>query len=128
MAHGFNEFFPPDFEFVGGVKNKDWNAYHTMIVIDELARTGSTGVGWNLTGGGHPLFPFLLSLFRLSQEGRFLIPGDPGMLDPPQSLPVMLLFSTLTSRSLHWPAACHEVWVSQAEGGGCPAMSPRREA
>lgn len=33
------------------VKPEEWDGFHEMVVVDELARTGSGGLLWNLVGG-----------------------------------------------------------------------------
>lgn len=34
----------------GGIKYKDWDPFHEMIVLDELARCGSAGLLWGIQG------------------------------------------------------------------------------
>jgi hypothetical protein len=38
---------------IGGVKVEEFDHFHEFIVTDELARCGSGGVLWGLTGGKH---------------------------------------------------------------------------
>lgn len=51
LVHGFEHLLPPDEVLVGGVKVRDWDLFHTLVVMDEIARVGSAGVVWNLNGG-----------------------------------------------------------------------------
>jgi len=41
----------PDGTVFGGVKVEEWDGFHDMIVIDEIHRCGSLGVGQGLCGG-----------------------------------------------------------------------------
>jgi len=47
---------------VKSVPPEKWDHFHEMILTDELSRTGSGGLVWNLIGGygigGPPLFKF----------------------------------------------------------------------
>jgi alkylation response protein AidB-like acyl-CoA dehydrogenase len=47
---GFTTVFPPNFELIAGIKVKDWNDFHTLIVLDEFSRCGSAGVISNISG------------------------------------------------------------------------------
>lgn len=38
----------------GGVKAEEYDAFHELIVCDELSRCGSGGVVWGLIGGRDP--------------------------------------------------------------------------
>ncbi|GAA5869287.1 hypothetical protein JCM16303_000416 [Sporobolomyces ruberrimus] len=41
----------PDGTLFGGVKVEEWDGFHDMIIIDEIHRCGSLGVGQGLCGG-----------------------------------------------------------------------------
>jgi alkylation response protein AidB-like acyl-CoA dehydrogenase len=47
-------FWPTEYvgrEIMGGVKPEEWNAFHELILLDELSRCGSGGVVWGLQEG-----------------------------------------------------------------------------
>lgn len=45
-----NKYFP-DAVWIGGVPARDWTPFHSLVMLDELARAGSAGLIWNITGG-----------------------------------------------------------------------------
>lgn len=47
-GHVPEEYLP--FGLPAGIKPSEWDAFHEMIVIDELARCGSGGLLWGLQG------------------------------------------------------------------------------
>ncbi|CAO3672557.1 unnamed protein product [Umbelopsis ramanniana] len=48
-GHVPEEYLP--YGLPAGINPKDWDAFHEMIVIDEIARCGSGGLLWGLQGG-----------------------------------------------------------------------------
>ncbi|KAL9551022.1 hypothetical protein PS6_005211 [Mucor atramentarius] len=49
VGHVESEYVP--YELPGGVKPEDFDAFHHIIVADELSRSASGGVTWGLIGG-----------------------------------------------------------------------------
>ena len=70
--------FPPPSEYMeeirlpGGISPSDWDAFHDMIVIDEVARCGYLGVIWGLTCGNAIGCPPLINFGTAEQKAKFL--------------------------------------------------------
>jgi alkylation response protein AidB-like acyl-CoA dehydrogenase len=60
----------------GNVKVEDWDGFHDLIVIDEIARCGYLGVIWALTCGNSIGAPPLVNFGNAIQKSQFL----PGIL------------------------------------------------
>lgn len=60
-----------------GIKAREWDGFHDLIVIDEIARCGYLGVIWALTCGNSIGAPPLVNFGTDEQKRRFL----PGILD-----------------------------------------------
>lgn len=56
----------------GGIKPEDWDAFHDLIVIDEIARCGYLGIVWGLSGGNAIGVPPLINFGTREQKERFL--------------------------------------------------------
>ncbi|KFZ16189.1 hypothetical protein V502_05211 [Pseudogymnoascus sp. VKM F-4520 (FW-2644)] len=61
----------------GDIPLKDWDNWHTLIITDELARVGYTGVLWGLGGGSGIGVPPIVNFGTKEQKERFL----PGVAD-----------------------------------------------
>ncbi|KZL71680.1 acyl-CoA dehydrogenase [Colletotrichum tofieldiae] len=61
-----------DLELPGGVSPKEWDAFHDLIVTDEIARCGSLGVLWALGCGNAIACPPLVQLGTEEQKETFL--------------------------------------------------------
>ncbi|KUL82509.1 hypothetical protein ZTR_10653 [Talaromyces verruculosus] len=60
-----------------GVKAEDWDGFHDLIVIDEIARCGYLGVIWALTSGNSIRAPPFINFGTPEQKTRLL----PSILD-----------------------------------------------
>lgn len=60
-----------------GIKASEWDGFHDLIVIDEIARCGYLGIIWALTCGNSIGAPPLVNFGTDEQKRRFL----PGILD-----------------------------------------------
>lgn len=56
----------------GGVPPGEWDGFHDLVVIDEIARCGYLGVIWALSCGNSIGVPPLLNFGTLEQKRRFL--------------------------------------------------------
>ncbi|KAK5989571.1 Acyl-CoA dehydrogenase AFT10-1 [Cladobotryum mycophilum] len=56
----------------GNVAPKEWDGFHQMIVLDEVARCGYLGVVWGLTGGNAIGAPPLVNHGNEQQKQQFL--------------------------------------------------------
>ena len=63
-----------DIVLPGGIKAKDWDAFHDLICIDEIARCGYLGVIWALGCGDSIGCPPVVNFGNAEQKKRFL-PG-----------------------------------------------------
>lgn len=61
----------------GGVKAHEWDGFHDLIIIDEIARCGYLGVIWALTCGNSIGAPPLINFGTEEQKKRFV----PSILD-----------------------------------------------
>lgn len=61
----------------GGIRPEDWDGFHDLIVIDEVARCGYLGVIWALACGNSIGAPPLVHFGNAEQKQRFL----PAILD-----------------------------------------------
>ncbi|KFY69987.1 hypothetical protein V499_09558 [Pseudogymnoascus sp. VKM F-103] len=61
----------------GDILLKDWDNWHTLIITDELARVGYTGILWGLGGGNGIGVPPIANFGTQEQKDRFL----PGVAD-----------------------------------------------
>lgn len=61
----------------GGVAAAEWDGFHDLIVIDEIARCGYLGVIWALTCGNSIGAPPLINYGTAEQKRQFV----PGILD-----------------------------------------------
>lgn len=61
----------------GDIKPEEWDGFHDLIVIDEIARCGYLGVIWALTCGNSIGAPPLVHFGNKEQKQKFL----PGILD-----------------------------------------------
>jgi alkylation response protein AidB-like acyl-CoA dehydrogenase len=61
----------------GDVKASEWDGFHDLIVIDEVARCGYLGVIWALTCGNSIGAPPLINFGTDEQKRQFV----PGILD-----------------------------------------------
>ena len=70
--------YPPPSDFMGniqlpdGISPRDWDAFHDMILIDEVARCGYLGVIWGLTCGNAIGCPPLINYGTHEQKEKFL--------------------------------------------------------
>jgi alkylation response protein AidB-like acyl-CoA dehydrogenase len=70
--------FPLDKEYAQGIRLPgdielhEWNWFHDLICIDEIARCGYLGVVWGLTGGNIYGAPPLVNFGTSEQKRRFL--------------------------------------------------------
>ncbi|KAI7858091.1 acyl-CoA dehydrogenase/oxidase [Circinella umbellata] len=70
--HAPAEYIP--YGYPAGVKPEDWDAFHNVVVADELSRCGSGGVTWGLIGGlGIGLPP--IALFGSDYLKKKVVPG-----------------------------------------------------
>ena len=60
----------------GGIKPEDWDGFHDLVVIDEIARCGYLGVVWGLSCGNAVGVPPLINFGSEEQKKRWL----PGIL------------------------------------------------
>lgn len=56
----------------GDIKGRQWDAFHDLIIIDEIARCGYLGVIWGLTCGNQIGCPPLVNFGTEEQMRRFL--------------------------------------------------------
>jgi alkylation response protein AidB-like acyl-CoA dehydrogenase len=56
----------------GGIKPEDWDGFHDLIVIDEVARCGYLGVIWALTCGNSIGGPPIVNFGTPEQKRQFL--------------------------------------------------------
>jgi hypothetical protein len=56
----------------GGIKPEEWDGFHDLIVIDEIARCGYLGVIWALTCGNSIGAPPLVNFGTAKQKAQFL--------------------------------------------------------
>ncbi|OAQ58875.2 hypothetical protein VFPPC_11057 [Pochonia chlamydosporia 170] len=56
----------------GGIKPEEWDGFHDLIVIDEVARCGYLGVIWALTCGNSIGAPPLINFGNEDQKRQFL--------------------------------------------------------
>ena len=61
----------------GGVKPEEWDGFHDLVVLDEIARCGHLGVIWGLACGNSIGVPPLINYGTDEQKNRFL----PGVID-----------------------------------------------
>lgn len=61
----------------GGIKADEWDGFHDLIVIDEIARCGYLGVIWALSCGNSIGAPPLINFGTIEQKKRFV----PGIMD-----------------------------------------------
>lgn len=61
----------------GDVKPEEWDGFHDLIVLDEIARCGYLGVIWGLACGNSIGAPPLINYGAEEQRRRFL----PGILN-----------------------------------------------
>ena len=61
-----------DIRLPGGIRSEDWDAFHDMILIDEVARCGYLGVIWALTCGNAIGCPPLINYGTPEQKVKFL--------------------------------------------------------
>ncbi|KAI9260497.1 acyl-CoA dehydrogenase/oxidase [Phascolomyces articulosus] len=70
--HAPAEYIP--YGYPAGIKPEDWDAFHNVVVADELSRCGSGGVTWGLIGGlGIGLPP--IALFGSEYLKKKVVPG-----------------------------------------------------
>lgn len=69
-------FLPPGQRLPADVPPEEWDAFHDLIVIDEIARCGCLGVVWGLACGNAIGVPPLVNFGSEEQKRRFL----PGVL------------------------------------------------
>ncbi|GME46821.1 Acyl-CoA dehydrogenase conserved site [Neofusicoccum parvum] len=69
-------FLPPGQRLPADVPPAEWDAFHDLIVIDEIARCGCLGVVWGLACGNAIGVPPLVNFGSEEQKRRFL----PGVL------------------------------------------------
>ncbi|CAO3665084.1 unnamed protein product [Umbelopsis vinacea] len=80
MWHVPEEYLP--FGLPAGIKPSEWDAFHEMIVIDELARCGSGGLLWGLQGGlsiGLPPVLLFGSKHLQDKVAKACLSGDKGI-------------------------------------------------
>jgi alkylation response protein AidB-like acyl-CoA dehydrogenase len=56
----------------GGVSPQEWDGFHDLIVIDEIARCGYLGVIWALSCGNSIGAPPLINFGTEAQKRRFV--------------------------------------------------------
>lgn len=56
----------------GDIKPEDWDGFHDLIIIDEIARCGYLGVIWALSCGNSIGAPPLINFGTPEQKKRFL--------------------------------------------------------
>jgi alkylation response protein AidB-like acyl-CoA dehydrogenase len=56
----------------GGVEPNEWDGFHDLVVIDEIARCGYLGVIWALTCGNSIGAPPLINFGTEEQKRRFV--------------------------------------------------------
>lgn len=61
LATGWPSQWAQGIRVPGDVPIEEWDAFHILILIDELSRCGSGGVLWGLSGGCQ--YSFFLSFF-----------------------------------------------------------------
>jgi len=61
----------------GDISPREWDGFHDLIVIDEIARCGYLGVIWALTCGNSIGAPPLVNFGTVEQKKKFL----PGILN-----------------------------------------------
>ena len=61
-----------DVKLPGGISSEDWDSFHDLIVIDEIARCGYLGVIWALTCGNSIGCPPVVNYGTAEQQKRFL--------------------------------------------------------
>lgn len=55
-----------------GISSREWDAFHDLIIIDEIARCGYLGVIWALTCGNSIGCPPVVNFGTEEQQRRFL--------------------------------------------------------
>lgn len=55
-----------------GISSEDWDSFHDLIVIDEIARCGYLGVIWALTCGNSIGCPPVVNFGNQAQKKMFL--------------------------------------------------------
>lgn len=56
----------------GNIKPEDWDGFHDLMVIDEIARCGYLGIIWALSCGNSIGAPPLINFGNDEQKARFL--------------------------------------------------------
>lgn len=56
----------------GGVAPEQWDGFHDLVILDEIARCGYLGVIWGLTCGNSIGAPPLANFGNEEQKARFL--------------------------------------------------------
>lgn len=64
--------FVQDLRLPGGIPVTDWDSFHDLICIDEIARCGSLGVIWALGCGNAIGCPPIVNFGTKSQKERFI--------------------------------------------------------
>ncbi|PQE21707.1 acyl- dehydrogenase protein [Rutstroemia sp. NJR-2017a BVV2] len=110
-----------NFPLPGGIPFAEWDSWHTLIVTDELARVGYTGVLWGLGGGNGIGVPPIVNYGTEDQKARFL-PGVAngsirfclGITEPDAGSDVANIKTTAVREGSHYIVNGSKKWITNA--------------
>lgn len=66
--------YAKDIKVPGGIPPDEWDAFHSLIVIDELSRCGSGGFVWSVCGGHAIGLPPIMKFASEEMQDRIVAP------------------------------------------------------